>query len=99
MPRKELLPPEFTDAALWMLVPEVRALGTEDTACLRGDRGNPKVRYTSAACARRGMLAFSWQMRDVLSPLAVVYWCPWCTFYHGGRSRDVPVPVDRPVAA
>jgi hypothetical protein len=94
MPRKDPLPPDLTDEALWRAIPEVRALGTEATACTRGDGGKPKVRYMSAACARRGLVAYSWQMEDVPSPQAVVYSCPWCSFYHSGRSRDVPVRVD-----
>lgn len=91
---KDALPPELTDGALWRLIPEVRALGTEKTACTRGYEGNRKVRYTSAACARRGLVAYSWRKGDVLSPQAVVYSCPWCGWYHSGRSRDTPVPVD-----
>jgi hypothetical protein len=63
MPRKDPLPPDLTDEALWRAIPE-------------------------------GLVAYSWQMEDVPSPQAVVYSCPWCSFYHSGRSRDVPVRVD-----
>jgi hypothetical protein len=93
MPRKDL-PPDLTDEALRRLIPEVRSLGSQGTACTRGKERKPKVRYTSAACARRGLVAYSWQVGDVLSPQAVVYHCPWCDWYHAGLSRDVPVRID-----
>ncbi len=97
MPRKrDLLPPELTDAALAVLIPEVRGRGSRESACLGGaDGSHPKVRYTSAACARRGAVAYSWAKGDDLGPLVVVYRCEWCGFYHSGRSRTIPVPITR----
>lgn len=83
--------------ALLASIPEVRARGSEESACLRTREGKPKLRYTSAACARRAVVAFAWQMgEDRPSMRTVIYLCQFCGWYHSGRSRVAPIPDQRP---
>jgi hypothetical protein len=66
-------------------IPIVTAEGGEDTTCYR--LGRQKPRYSSAANARRGALAWSWAHGDVLPPCTVVYQCLYCGEWHVGNAR------------
>lgn len=79
-----VLPPEIVAALEAIRV--VECLGDRQTACERD--GTPKPGYSSAACARRGVLIWSWRRGTTVTENDVVYQCTWCGDWHHGRDRS-----------
>lgn len=63
----------------------VECVGDRQTACERF--GEPKHGYSSAACARRALLVWSWRHESSITSNDVVYCCTWCGDWHHGRQN------------
>jgi hypothetical protein len=73
-----MLTPEFK--AILEAIEIIKCLGERDTACERD--GAPKIRYSSGACARRGVLLQSWRTGTDVTTADAVYECTWCGYWH-----------------
>lgn len=82
-----MLDPEIVAALEAIQIVECR--GDRQTACER--YGDPKSRYTSAACARRAVLIWAWRYGTTPQSNDVVYHCRWCSDWHHGRENEARV--------